>query len=313
MAQIKITITIEATFVRDAHEGLDAMDALLRSRGGRVVNAKLVPVGEQRDADGNKLFSLAKYAYTAKHAKQDDAHLFAEREAFVADQEQEDDLDECADCGGSTADGSPDPHECVSSDAEANQALVAALAALPAYNGWRAEWEYPGYLAFHRKGSPSVLATPDYHKRGQIACEVQYTSGHEMPLDSIAWPRDCRTPEGYMALMRPVLDGIASPIVESSDEIFEAVMAAMQPAEEMGGPEGAQYVALMERIAHEAQRRANNARPREWEVKFNRGHIGVTQIVVAHSSNEAERVFRDRIRSSGEQPVVGPISIEVRS
>jgi hypothetical protein len=37
-------------------------------------------------------------------------------------------------------------------------------------------------------------------------------------------------------------------------------MRAMQQAEEMGGPDGAQYVALMERIAHEAQCRANTMR-----------------------------------------------------
>jgi hypothetical protein len=45
-----------------------------------------------------------------------------------------------------------------------------------------------------------------------------------------------------------------------SDDIFERVMAAMRPAEELGGPEGAQYVALMEQVAHEAQRRANTMR-----------------------------------------------------
>ena len=45
-----------------------------------------------------------------------------------------------------------------------------------------------------------------------------------------------------------------------NDEIFEGVMAAMQPAEELGGPEGAQYVALMEQIAFETQRRANTMR-----------------------------------------------------
>jgi hypothetical protein len=170
----------------------------------------------------------------------------------------EDDLDECADCGGSTAEGTPDPHECAEiapvSDAEANEQLVVALAALPAYNGWRAHWEYPGFLAFHRKGSPSVSATPDYNARGQIQVEVD-----DRPLPNVAWPREGRTPESYMAVMRPVLDSIASPLVES-DEIFESVMAAMQDAEEMGGPEGAQYVALMERIAHEAQRRANTVR-----------------------------------------------------
>lgn len=322
MAQIKITVTIEATLVRDAHDAVDAMDAMLRTRGGRVVNAKLAPIGERRDADGNKQFSLAKYFYvpakpeatgafaltdvardhyamvngnhvsfipvtgptagvtryaseaeaTAERGRllargchlvvvdtRDDAHLFAEREAFVAEQD-EDDLDECADCGASTAPGTQEPHECAEiapvSDAEANEQLVAALAALPAYNGWRAHWEYPGFLAFHRKGSPSVSATPDYNARGQIQVEVD-----DRPLPNVAWPREGRTPEGYMAVMRPVLDSIAPPFVDRGD-IFEAVMAAMQDAEEMGGPEGAQYVALMERIAHEAQGRANRYRER---------------------------------------------------
>jgi hypothetical protein len=68
----------------------------------------------------------------------------------------------------------------------------------------------------------------------------------------------------------------------------------------------------MERIAHEAQRRANNARPREWEIKFNRGHIGVTQIIAARSRDEAEELFRERMRSSGEADP-GAVTVEVRS
>lgn len=40
---IKITLTIEADLMRDAHEAVDAMDAKLRARGGRVVSGKLVP------------------------------------------------------------------------------------------------------------------------------------------------------------------------------------------------------------------------------------------------------------------------------
>jgi hypothetical protein len=170
----------------------------------------------------------------------DDAHLFTEREAFVEEQQADEDEDE--------------------SDDKANGALVVALAALPRYNGWMIAWEYPGYVAFHRNGSPSVIATPDYHVTGMISVEVTTTDdGHTEPRPNVAWPREGRTPEGYMAVMRPVLDGIASPLVES-DEIFEDVMRAMQQAEELGGPEGAQYVALMERIAHEAQRRANTMR-----------------------------------------------------
>lgn len=238
----------------------------------------------------------------------DDAHLFAEREAFVAEQERDED-DEIADV----------------SDEQANEALVRAL---PAYNGWKAAWEYPGYLAFHRTGSDSVFATPDHNTRGEIAIDVQYPDGRSTSRPNIAWSRKGRTPEGFLALLAPVLDSIAprqawvevgyglsskldtsgweivgfcshghpmrrdpanpdnavdlgcdaelhvvipdvtpvvvpdAPAPVESDEIFEAVMAAMQRAEELGGPEGAQYVALMERIAHEAQGRANRYRER---------------------------------------------------
>ena len=46
----------------------------------------------------------------------------------------------------------------------------------------------------------------------------------------------------------------------TADEIFGNVLASMQDAEELGSPEGAEYIALMERIAAEAQQRAANAR-----------------------------------------------------
>lgn len=43
-------------------------------------------------------------------------------------------------------------------------------------------------------------------------------------------------------------------------EIYNDVLTAMQNAEEMGGPEGTDYIELMERIAIEATQRANNCR-----------------------------------------------------
>ena len=46
MAQIKIVLTIESTYVRDAHAAIDAADAYLRQHDGRVVHARLVPVQE---------------------------------------------------------------------------------------------------------------------------------------------------------------------------------------------------------------------------------------------------------------------------
>ena len=57
MAQIKITITIEADLMRDAHEAVDAMDAKLRTRGGRVVRARLT-----KEPKGS---IAAKYDWTA--------------------------------------------------------------------------------------------------------------------------------------------------------------------------------------------------------------------------------------------------------
>jgi hypothetical protein len=471
MAQIKIVVTIESTYVRDAHAAIDAADAYLRLHDGRVVHARLVPVQEvarepEPEPEVSRCSSCGEPAHPSETDDYDRCEACRLTEAArghvedvlsmgvltaadiaaqpddiatedwstidldldsiedrrrladairaaartirdaVADADSEDDIEECADCGASTADGTPSPHECAPparcvacgeprpvsatddrceacvieassdaeraeiltrglkalpayngwavaweypgylafhrpgscsvlatpdyhergliavevrlangiglpvsditwpregrtpegfmallrpvldkaapldgsdgaaifeaeqddddeiecvSDAQANEQLVAALAALPAYNGWRAHWEYPGYVAFHRKGSPSIFATPDYHERGQISCEVEYSSGHQMPLDNAPWPRKGRTPEAYMAIMRHVLDK-AAPLSDTSDEIFEDVMRAMQQAEELGGPEGAQYVALLERIAHEAQRRADTMR-----------------------------------------------------
>jgi aspartate/methionine/tyrosine aminotransferase len=46
----------------------------------------------------------------------------------------------------------------------------------------------------------------------------------------------------------------------TANEIFTAVLAAMQAAEELGGPEGREYIELMERIAKEATQRSVNAR-----------------------------------------------------
>jgi hypothetical protein len=42
------------------------------------------------------------------------------------------------------------------------------------------------------------------------------------------------------------------------EEIFKAVLQAMQLAEEAGGPEGAEYVELMNEISREAMRRRDN-------------------------------------------------------
>jgi hypothetical protein len=50
MAQIKITITVEADLMRDVHEALDAFDKALRARGGHAIGARLVPTTPRRAA-----------------------------------------------------------------------------------------------------------------------------------------------------------------------------------------------------------------------------------------------------------------------
>jgi len=65
--------------------------------------------------------------------------------------------------------------------------------------------------------------------------------------------------------------------------IFKAVEAAMQAAEEIGGPEGSEYIALMTAIEREASQRASNC------LESN------TQLVAA-----PERCFAPIVRPSGE-------------
>lgn len=45
----------------------------------------------------------------------------------------------------------------------------------------------------------------------------------------------------------------------TADQIFQAVLDAMQPAEDIGGPSVPDYIELMQRIATEATERARNA------------------------------------------------------
>lgn len=46
----------------------------------------------------------------------------------------------------------------------------------------------------------------------------------------------------------------------TAKEIFDNVIKALQDAEEMGGPEGEDYLALMRAISNEALARAENYR-----------------------------------------------------
>lgn len=46
--RITISITVEADLMADAHNAVDAMDLLLRERGGKVIKARFVRDGDDR-------------------------------------------------------------------------------------------------------------------------------------------------------------------------------------------------------------------------------------------------------------------------
>lgn len=45
-----------------------------------------------------------------------------------------------------------------------------------------------------------------------------------------------------------------------ADKIYKKVMEALQDAEDMGGPEGKDYIALMNRIIDECKKRISNCK-----------------------------------------------------
>lgn len=87
-------------------------------------------------------------------------------------------------------------------------------------------------------------------------------------------------------------------------EIYDAVVAAMQPAEELGGPEGNEYISLMASIAAEASSRAQRyaegwpgAEPMRMlsqdELLAAQGFLDRADIVVARHYGMALRKERD--------------------
>jgi hypothetical protein len=151
---------------------------------------------------------------------------------------------------------------------------------LPEYDGWKATWEYPGYINWSNPQVPDiyVCATPDYRRDSTIAIDINNQrdgSTHEFDggFGDQFWPLGAtRTPGTYMGVIRPVLDKVFAefgpkpdPVIPDADtyegnDIFKDVVAALQNAEEMGGPTGKRYLALMQRVADEANRRANTYR-----------------------------------------------------
>jgi hypothetical protein len=91
-------------------------------------------------------------------------------------------------------------------------------------------------------------------------------TGNKNPLTDLFWPKGAnRTPAIYLNLLKPTLDRVVavagtelSETDYTANDVFEDVCAAMQNAEEIGGPTGQRYLDLMKKIAGEANRRASN-------------------------------------------------------
>ncbi|HET9062404.1 MAG TPA: hypothetical protein VFO62_03860 [Candidatus Binatia bacterium] len=161
------------------------------------------------------------------------------------------------------------------------------VSSLPEHAGWRATWEYPGFLMWSKPGVDYIMcATPDFHEGGVIAVGVQDSQGDPVEIEGVTdveWKRGpTRTPESYMARIIPMLGRVATYADEQAvrraaalakteipdggsydgSDVFDDVIKAMQNAESIGGPDGQKYIALMERIAAEATKRAANYRAR---------------------------------------------------
>lgn len=81
---------------------------------------------------------------------------------------------------------------------------------------------------------------------------------------------------------------------EEGGEIFASVVAAMQPAEEIHGPDGADYIALMEKIAAEATRRAQTYKATTYDAQ------------AAVDAQPKSRATGDRFFSKAKGPASAP-------
>lgn len=79
---------------------------------------------------------------------------------------------------------------------------------LPKYNGWRAAYEYPGYIHYsHPDGDVVVCATSDFNGDGKLDIQIQTAAGHSFDDgENNPWPHEGRTAEKMFARIRPYLD-----------------------------------------------------------------------------------------------------------
>ena len=116
------------------------------------------------------------------------------------------------DCGGAWTFVAIDDDD----EAETDR-LVAEMAALPEYRGWRFSYEYPGFFCYSRPNNDySVFFTPDWEGDETLPIEVQIDDGHVLSEHStrLPLPRTGRTGQQIFELVRPALDKLLEVHVE---------------------------------------------------------------------------------------------------
>jgi len=79
---------------------------------------------------------------------------------------------------------------------------------LPEHNGWRATYEYPGFVNYaHPDSDVMVCASSDFNGDGKLDIQIQTTDGHSFDDgENASWPHEGRTADKLFALVRPYLD-----------------------------------------------------------------------------------------------------------
>lgn len=107
---------------------------------------------------------------------------------------------------------------------EETDRLVAEMDALPAYEGWRFSYEYPGYFCYSHPALPyNVFFTPDWQADQSLPIEVQGDDGQhfEEHSSTLPLPTEGRTGEKLLALVRPTLDKLAKLPRSPAEPTFE--------------------------------------------------------------------------------------------
>jgi hypothetical protein len=120
--------------------------------------------------------------------------------------------------------------------------LVDEMSALPAYEGWCFSYEYPGYFCYGHPDLPYRVAfTPDWEGDEELPIQVTDDDGHfyEEHSPVLPLPREGRTGEKLLAMVRPTLDALAKlprrapePTVTVTVELTTAEVDALDKAHE---------------------------------------------------------------------------------